>query len=62
MKLEAGAPTAKAAGLELHVRLDQEVEKGQPLYTVHAEAKGELAYALGYAAGHPDAIRVAPVS
>lgn len=58
----AGAPTAKAAGLELHVRLDQEVEKGQPLYTVHAEAKGELAYALGYAAGHPDAIRVAPVS
>lgn len=58
----AGAPTAKAAGLELHVRLDQDVEKGQPLYTVHAEAKGELAYALGYAAGHPDAIRVAPAS
>lgn len=58
----AGAPTAKAAGLELHVSLDQGVDKGQPLYTLHAEARGELAYALAYAAGHPDAIRIAPGS
>lgn len=46
----AGAPDAKAAGVDLHVRLGDEVEAGQPLLTIHAEAPGELAYALEYAA------------
>ncbi len=50
----AGAPGAKAAGLELHVRLGAKVEKGQPLCTLHAEAPGELAYALGYASANSD--------
>ena len=36
----AGAPEAKAAGLELHVRLGTHVESSQPLYTVHAESLG----------------------
>lgn len=45
----AGAPDAKAAGLELHARLGESIEKGQPLCTLHAEAPGELAYALSYA-------------
>ncbi|NOT09158.1 MAG: thymidine phosphorylase family protein [Gemmatimonadales bacterium] len=44
----AGAPKAPAAGLDLHVRLGSRVEPGQPLYTLHAEAPGELAYALEY--------------
>jgi len=46
----AGAPDDKAAGVELHVRLGEEVTIGQPLCTVHAEAPGELTYALDYAA------------
>jgi thymidine phosphorylase len=50
----AGAPEAKAAGLELHVRLDTHVEASQPLYTVHAEALGELDYALQYARANRD--------
>ncbi len=44
-----GAPKARAAGLELHVRVGARVERGQPLYTLHAEAPGELEYALTYA-------------
>lgn len=45
----AGAPKAAGAGLELHVRLGRTVQRGEPLFTVHAEAPGELAYALAYA-------------
>ena len=45
----AGAPHDPAAGLELHVRLGDRVTPGQPLYTVHAAAPGELDYALAYA-------------
>lgn len=44
----AGAPDAKAAGLEMHARLGDEVDTGAPLYTIHAETPGELAYALEY--------------
>lgn len=49
----AGAPDAAAAGLELHVGLGDRVERGQPLFTLHAEAPGELAYAKEYLATHP---------
>jgi thymidine phosphorylase len=45
----AGAPRDRAAGLQLHVRLGDSVEAGAPLYTIHAESRGELAYALTYA-------------
>jgi thymidine phosphorylase len=31
------------------VRLGEAIEPGQPLFTVHAEAAGELDYALRYA-------------
>lgn len=54
----AGAPDAKAAGLELHARLGETVSAGQPLATVHAEAPGELAYALDFAAANPGIIRI----
>ena len=45
----AGAPDAKASGIELHARLGDHVAAGQPLYTIHAETRGELDYALDYA-------------
>lgn len=54
----AGAPGRKAAGLKLGVRLGDEVGRGQPLMTVHAESRGELAYALDYAAEHRDMIEI----
>jgi thymidine phosphorylase len=44
----AGAPIDKAAGLELHVRVGDRVERGQPLFTVHAQTRGELTYALDF--------------
>ena len=50
----AGAPDAKAAGLELHVALGAMVEKDQPLCTIHAETPGELEYALTYARTNAD--------
>ncbi|MFW1410965.1 thymidine phosphorylase, partial [Vibrio parahaemolyticus] len=54
----AGAPRAASAGIELHVRVGQALEKGASLYTVHAEAPGELEYALNYAARHGDIVRL----
>lgn len=42
----AGAPLVPAAGIELHVKLGEHVEFGQPLFTVHAQSEGELNYAL----------------
>jgi thymidine phosphorylase len=56
----AGAPDSKAAGIEMHVRLDDARRTGDPLCTVHAETPGELAYALDYAAAHPDMIEIEP--
>ncbi|CAJ0684000.1 thymidine phosphorylase family protein [Ralstonia holmesii] len=49
----AGAPKAPTAGLELQVRLGDRVERGMPLFTLHAEAPGELEYALDYLKAHP---------
>ena len=47
----AGAPQAPAAGIDLHVRLADRVAAGQPLFTVHAQSRGQLDYALHYIAG-----------
>ena len=49
----AGAPAAQTAGLDLHVKLGALVSRGMPLFTIHAEAPGELAYAMSYLATHP---------
>ena len=54
----AGAPNAPAAGLQIHVRLGEVVEAGQPLMTVHAEAAGELEYAMDFYQSHPDALHI----
>lgn len=56
----AGAPTAPAAGVELHVHLDDTVDEGAPVMTVHAEAPGELVYALGYLSRHADLMHITP--
>lgn len=45
----AGAPQRPAAGLTLHKRLGEKVAIGEPLVTIHAEASGELDYAMSYA-------------
>lgn len=42
----AGAPSSKAAGIELHAKVDSQVEKNQPLFTIHAESQGALNYAI----------------
>lgn len=55
----AGAPRSPAAGLVLHVRLGDVVEAGQPLFTIHAQAAGELEYALAYATVQNGIISVA---
>jgi thymidine phosphorylase len=54
----AGAPKAACAGIDLHVRLGAVVERGQPLFTLHAATPGELAYALDYAHSQPEALHV----
>ena len=54
----AGAPDAKSAGVMLHARLGDDVAQGQMLMTVHAEAEGELAYALEFAAANPDIVQL----
>lgn len=55
----SGSPAAPESGLELHTPLGTRVDVGQPLYTVHAAAPGELAYALAYAEENPDIVTIA---
>lgn len=54
----AGAPAAPASGVELHVHLGDRVVREQPLFTIHAEASGELSYAREFAASNGDIIRL----
>jgi thymidine phosphorylase len=54
----AGAPDDKAAGVYLHTPLESLVEKGEPLFTVHAESSGELRYALSVLEKLPDIVLV----
>jgi thymidine phosphorylase len=54
----AGAPSDPAAGLELHVRVGDRIDAGTPLFTLHAESPGELAYALSFVDARPDIVLV----
>ena len=56
----AGAPRSPSAGLELHAKLGDRVERGQPLMTLHGESPGELEYALDFAKANPGVLRVSP--
>ena len=54
----AGAPFAPAAGIEFHAPLDTLVDRGDPLFTIHAETPGELAYAREFLEAHPNIVKV----
>ncbi|MGE4239769.1 thymidine phosphorylase family protein [Ramlibacter sp.] len=54
----AGAPQSPCAGIDLHVRNGDFAERGQPLFTIHAESPGELDYARSYAAAQSDTVHV----
>ena len=54
----AGAPAVAAAGLELLVRIDDAVEKGQPLYRIHADNPGDLDYVLEFAQRHTGVVEI----
>lgn len=54
----AGAPKAPAAGVDVHVRLGDTVQPGQPLFTLHAQAPGELAYAQQYVNSRPPIFQI----
>jgi thymidine phosphorylase len=56
----AGAPRAPGAGVDLLAAVGSRVQAGQPLYAVHAESPGELAYALDYARRQAGVIEMAP--
>ncbi|MFN2425474.1 MAG: thymidine phosphorylase family protein [Candidatus Binatia bacterium] len=52
----AGAPQDAAAGATVDVRLGDAVDIGQPLFTLHAQTPGELAYALDYVQSQPSIV------
>lgn len=54
----AGAPADPAAGLEIHVKLDQQVAADEALLTVHAQNAGELNYAVEFLLEHTDLIEL----
>ena len=57
----AGAPFARAAGIDLYIKQNGGiVKKDQPLYTVHAESPGELEYALDYISSQEDIVVIDP--
>lgn len=54
----AGAPQSPAAGVDLHVHLGDWVDAGQPLFSIHAQAPGEMRYAEAFQQCQPDVIRL----
>jgi thymidine phosphorylase len=53
----AGAPYDKAAGVDLHVKVGDEVKQGEALLTIHAESSGELEYAKRYLSMNEDIVK-----
>lgn len=41
----AGAPMDKEAGVDLHKKIGDSVEKGEPIYTIHAEFRADFNFA-----------------
>lgn len=54
----AGAPRSTSAGVDLHARCGEFKARGEPLFTIHAESPGELAYALEYATAQSASVHV----
>lgn len=55
----AGAPASAGAGIDCRLRIGDRVEVGQVLFDIHAQSRGQLDYALEYAAGHADIFTIA---
>ena len=55
----AGAPNDATAGVICRLREGDHIQRGEPLFEVHAHTRGELAYALDYAHAHPDIMKIA---
>lgn len=58
----AGAPASPLAGLTLDAHLGEAVATGQPLFTLHAQTPGELAYAMEYVSRHAHIIEVEAIA
>lgn len=54
----AGAPRAALAGVDFHSPVGRHVSRGEPLFTIHAETPGELAYSLTYANAHGEIVQI----
>lgn len=54
----AGAPHDAKAGVLLKTPLQAKVNKGEVLFTIYAETKGELKYAMEYLKSEPDIILI----
>jgi thymidine phosphorylase len=54
----AGAPGRPCAGIDFRWRIGDSIRAGDTLYEVHAHTRGELDYALDYAASHPDIVTI----
>lgn len=48
----AGAPASARSGIVCRVRIGDVVQVGEPLFHVHSHTRGELEYAMDYAAAH----------
>ena len=58
----AGAPRQKNAGVRLNVHPGALVQRGQPLFEIHAETSGELEYAHAYAQAHVDVMKIGEIA
>lgn len=54
----AGAPRDPAAGIEFFAKKNMQIEKGQILYRIHAQSKGELEYSLSFAKKMPHIVKI----
>ncbi|MEQ8624408.1 MAG: thymidine phosphorylase family protein [Vicingaceae bacterium] len=54
----SGAPQSPSAGILLKARLGDQIKKEQLLYTIYAESKGELDYALEYHKRHDNILTI----
>jgi thymidine phosphorylase len=43
-----GAPEYKVGGIDMHIRVGEKINKGDRLFTLHADSKGILDYTLDY--------------
>lgn len=58
----AGAPNNKAAGIDLHTPIGSIIQKGDPLFTIHAKSKGKLNYALSFLKDHKNIFQIQNLS